>query len=127
MTGDKVMPQLHFKQPGFIYTAWGSFTKDHERIQKFKETGNFKHLYRNELDKTCFTYDAPYSDRKDLAKRTISEKILKDRAYEIAGNQKYDEYQRALASMVYRFFDKKTRLGMSVNEQLDEELHKPGT
>ena len=49
---------------------------------------------------------------------------MKDRAYEIARNGKYDGYQRGLASMAYRFFDKKTRLGISVNEQLTEELHK---
>ena len=65
-------------------------------------------MYRNELDKACFAHDAAYSDGKDLAKRTISRKILKDRAYEIARNYNYDEYQRALASMVYKFFDKKT-------------------
>ena len=74
LTGDKFMPELHLKQPGFIYT------KPRERIQKFRETGNLKHLYRNELDKACFAHDAAYSDSKDLAKRTISDKILKDRA-----------------------------------------------
>ena len=114
------MPELHLKQPGFTYSACGPFTKHHERIQKFRETGNLKHLYRNELDKACFTYDAACSDSKDLAKRTISDKILRDRTYEIA-----DEYQRVLASMVYKFFDKKTGSGVSVNEQLAGELHKP--
>ena len=69
-------------------------------------------------------HDEEYSDSKDLAKRTISDKILKDRAYEIARNCKYDGYQRALASMVYKIFDEKTGSGMSVNEQLAEELHK---
>ena len=64
---------------------------------------------------------------KDLAKRTISDNILKDRAYEIARNRENDEYQRALASMVYKFFDKKTGLGKSVNEHLAEILHKPVT
>ena len=53
-----------------------------------------------------------------------SNKILKDRAYEIATNHDYDEYQRALVSMVHNFFDKKTGSGISVNEQLAEELHK---
>ena len=50
---------------------------------------------------------------------------MKDRAYEIARSHKYDGYQRALATMVYRFFDKKTGLGLSVNEGQAEELHKP--
>ena len=86
----------------------------------------FKYFdYGNELDKACFSHDAAYSDSKDLAKRTVSGKILKERAYDIARNCQYDEHQRALACMVYKVFDKKTRSGMSVNEQLAEELHKP--
>ena len=125
LTGDKFIPELHLKQPGFTYTACGSFTKHRERIQKFRETGNLKHLYRNELDKACFAHDGTHSDCKDLAKRTISDKILKDKAYEIAKNFKYDRYQRALASMVHKLFDKKTRSGISVNEQPAEELHQP--
>ena len=71
-----------------------------------------------------FAHDGAYSDSKDLAKRTISDKILQDRAYEIARNRGYDGYQRALASMVCKVFSKKTRSGISVNEQLAEELHK---
>ena len=96
-------------------------------MKAFRETGNLKYLYRDELDKSCFAHDAAYSDSKDLAKRTISDKILKDRAQEIARNCGYDEYQRALASMVYKFFDKKTGSRVSENEQLAEELHKPVT
>ena len=125
LTGDKFIPELHLKQPGFTYSACGPFTKHLERIQKIRETGYLKHLYRNQLDKACFAHNASYSDRKDLAKRTISDKILKDRAYEIARNRNYEGYQRALASMVYKLFDKKTGSGKSVNGQLAEELHKP--
>ena len=121
------MPNLHLEQPGFAYSTCEPFTKHRERIQTFREKGNLKHLYRNELDKACFAHDAAYSESKDLAKRTISDKILKDRAYEIARNRKYDGYQRALASMVYKFFDKKTGSGASVNEQLAEEVHKQVT
>ena len=62
-------------------------------------------MYRNELDKTWFAHDAAYPDSK--AKRTISDKILKDRTYEIARNCEYDSYQKALASLIYKFFDKK--------------------
>ena len=69
LAGDKFMPELHLKQPGFIYSACGPFTKHRERIQKFRKTGNSKYLYRNELDKTCFAHDAAYSDSKDLAKK----------------------------------------------------------
>ena len=79
MTGDKFIPELHLKQPGFTYRACGPFTKDRERRQKFRKTGSLKHLYRNELDKACFAHDAAYSDSKDLVKRTISDKILKIR------------------------------------------------
>ena len=49
LTGDKFMPELHLKQPGFTYSACGTFTKHRERIQKFRETGNFKHLYSKEI------------------------------------------------------------------------------
>ena len=127
MTGDKFMPELHLKQPGFTYIACGQFTKHCERIQKFRETGKLKHLYWNELGKACFVHDAAYSENKGLAKRSISDKILKNRAYEIARNLGYDWYHRALASMVYKGFDKKTGSGASVNEQLAKELHKPVT
>ena len=107
LTGDKFMSELHLKQPGFTCSACEPFTKYRERIQKFRKTGDLKHLYRNELDKAFFTHDPAYSDSQNLPKRTISDKILKDRAYEIARDRGYDGYQRVLASMVYKFFDKK--------------------
>ena len=124
LTGDKFKLELYLKQPGFTYSACGPFTKHRERIKKFRETGNLKVLYRNKLHKACFAHDAAYSDNKDLAKRTISDKIVKDRVYEIAKNRNYDGSQRALESMVYIFFDKKTGSGIIVNEQLAKELHK---
>ena len=65
-----------------------------------------KHLYRNELHKACFAHDAAYSDSKDLPKIAISDKILKDRAYEFPTNRNYDLYQRALATMVHKLFYK---------------------
>ena len=114
---------MHLKEPGFTYSACRPFTKHPERILKFRETGSLKDLYRSELDKACFAHDAVYSDSTDLAKRTISNKILQDGADEIAINRNYDGYQRALKSMVYNFFDKKAGLGISVNEKLAEELH----
>ena len=83
-TADKFMLELHLKQPGFTYSACEPFSKHCGRIQKFRETGNLKHLYRNELDKACFGHDASYSDSKDLVKTTISVKILKGSAYETA-------------------------------------------
>ena len=81
LTGDKFMPELHLKQPRFTYTTCGPFTKYRERIQQFRETGYLKNLYRDELDKVRFPHDAAYFDSKDLAKKTVSDQILKYRAY----------------------------------------------
>ena len=106
LVGDKFMPKMHFKQPRFTYSACGPFTKNKEKIQKFKETGDTDYIYINKLDKACFQHDMDYRDFKDLAKRTIADKVL--RAFKIASNQKYDRYQRGLASMVFKFFDKKS-------------------
>ena len=81
-----------------------------ERIHKFRETGHLRHLYWNELDKDCFAHKAAYSVSKDLAIATISDQVLKDRAYEIARNPKYYGYQRGLANIVCNFFDQKNRI-----------------
>ena len=70
LAGDKFMPELHLKQLGFTYSACGPFTKNKKRIQKFKETGDTKYIYRNEPDKACFQHDMTYGDFKDLGKRT---------------------------------------------------------
>ena len=66
LTGDKFMPELHLKQPRFTYSACGPFTKHCDRIKKFKETADLKHLYRNELEKACFAHGSAYSDSRDL-------------------------------------------------------------
>ena len=95
LIGDKYMPELHLKQPGFNYSAFGPFTKHRERVQKLVETGHWKRLCRRELGKACFAHDAAYYYSNDLAKRTASDEILKDRVYEIVINPKYDGYQRA--------------------------------
>ena len=131
LAGDKFMPEMHLKQPGFTYSACGSFTKNKERIQKFKETGDTSYIYKNELDKSCFQHDMAYGDFKDLKRRTFSDKVLRDKAFNISKNTKYDRYQRGLASIVYKFFDKKSK-GSGVvsndikqNLQLAKELHKP--
>ena len=69
LVGDKFMPELHLKQPGFTYSACGPFTKNKDRIQKSKETGDTSYIYKNELDKACFQHDMAYDDFKDLAKK----------------------------------------------------------
>ena len=125
LTGDKFISKLHLRQPGFTYSACGPFTEHRQRIKKIRETGNLKRLCRSESHKACYLHNAAYSDSKDMAKGTISDKIRKDRHFQIDMNRNYDGYQRALASMVYKFFDKKTGLRVSVNEHLAEELHKP--
>ena len=129
------MSEMHLRQPEFTYSACGPFSKHKQRIQKFKETGDTNYIYKNELNKACFAHDAAYSDSKNITKRTIADKILRDKAFNIAKDTKYDGYQRGLASMVYEFFDKKsegsgakhfnnTKLAPQ-NQQLAEELHKP--
>ena len=134
LAGDKFMPEMHLRQPQFTYSACGPFTKHKQRIQKFKETGDTNYIYKNELDEAYFAHDTAYSNSKDLIKRTVADKTLKNRALNIAKDKKYDGYQRGLASMVYKFFDKKT-IGSGAkyvntkitpqNQQLAEELHKP--
>ena len=74
------MPSLYLRQPKFTYSVCGRFAKHSKRIQKFRETSHLKYIYKNELDKACFAHGAAYSNSKELAKRTISYKILKDRA-----------------------------------------------
>ena len=76
------------------------FTKHYDKIQSFKETGAVKYIYKNVLGKSCFVHDAVYVNSKDLAKRTVSDKICEYRAYTTAVNPKYNRYQRRLASMV---------------------------
>ena len=134
LAGDKFMPEMHLRQPQFTYSACGPFTKHKQRIQNLKKTGDTNYIYKNELDKACFTHDTAYSDSKDLTKRTMADKILKNKAFDIAKDPKYDGYQRGLASMVYKFFDKKSigsgakRINTKItpqNEQLVEELDKP--
>ena len=134
LTGDKFMPEMHLRQPGFTYSACGPFTKYKERIQKIMNTGDTRFIYKNDLDKACFQHDSAYSDSKDLIKKTQSDKILRDKAFNIAKNPKYDGYQRGLVSMIYKFFDKKSR-GSGINKEnkenffknskLANKLHKP--
>ena len=122
------MPEMHLRQPQFVYSACGPFTRHKERIKKFKQTGDTRYIYRNELDKTCFQYDSAYADHKDLINRTKSDKVLRDKAYDIASNPEYDSYQRGLASIVYKFFDKKSMGSHFVKDSsliLADELYKP--
>ena len=126
LVGDKFMWEMYLKQLGFTYSACGPFTKNKERIQKFKDTGDTICIYKTELEKACFQHAVPYWDFKDLKRRTASDKASRDKAFNIVKTAKYDGYQRGLASMVY----KKSKgsgnnIPLTFNEQLAEELHKP--
>ena len=128
LAGYKFMAEMK-KQPGFTYSACGPFTRNKERTQKFKETGDTKYIFRNELDKACIQHDMAYGDFKHLARRTAADKFLRDKAFDIVKDPKYDRYQRGLASMVYKLFNKKTS-GSGIkstpqNQQLAEEPHEP--
>ena len=115
---------------GFTYRACGPFTKNKERIQKFKELGNSRYIYQNELDKACFKHDMAYGDSRDLTRTAASDKISCGKGFNIAKDPKYDGYQRGLVAIVYKIFDKKTS-GSGIenesisNQELAEELHKP--
>ena len=134
LAGDKFIPGMHLRQPQFVYSACGPFTRHKERIKEFKHAGDTRYIYRNELDKACFQHDSAYADHKDLINRTEADKVLRDKACDIASNPEYDGYQRGLVSMVYKFFHKKstwsgfkklkntTKLSSSI---LADELHKP--
>ena len=87
-------------------------------------------IKQNILYKACFQHDMVYGDFKDLSRRTASDKVLRDKAFNIVKNPKYDGYQRGLSSVVYKFFDKKSKqsvvnIELKHNEQLAKELHKP--
>ena len=134
LAGDKFMLEMYLRQPQFTYSACEPFTKHKQRIQKFKETGDTNYIYKNELNKPCFAHNAAYSDSKDFTKGTAADKILRNRAFNIAKDPKYDGYQRVLASMVYKFFNKKSKGSDTKhvhikltpqNQQVAEELHKP--
>ena len=71
LAGDKFMPEMDLKQHGFTYSACGPFTKNRERIQKFKETGDTNYIYKNELNKACFQHGLVYRGFKDLAKEQL--------------------------------------------------------
>ena len=140
LAGDKFMPEMHLKQPQFAYNACEPFTGHKETIKTFKQTGDTRYIYRNEPYKTCFQHDSAYADHKDLINRTEADQVLRDKTYDIASNLEYDGYQRGLASMVYNFFDKKSK-GSGIKKDtksttepsalahssliLADELHKP--
>ena len=114
LAGNKFMSKMHLRQPGFTYSAWGQFTENKERIQKFKETGDSRHIYQNDPDKTYFQHDMANGYFKNLPRRTAFDKMLRDKAFNIAKTPKYDGYQRGFASVICNYFDKKSPAGGGV-------------
>ena len=80
LTGDKFMPEVHLRQPQFVYRACGPFTRHKEKNKKFQQTGDTRCIYRNDLDKACFQHDSAYAGNKDLINRTKADKFIKDKA-----------------------------------------------
>ena len=118
------------KQTGFTYSPCGPYTKNKQTIQKFMQTGDTNCIYNNELGKAIFLHDMVYGKYKDSERRIQSDGVLKDKAFETGDNPKYEGYQRRLASLVYKVFDKKSK-GTGIknetkeNQQLPNEIHKP--
>ena len=119
LAGDKFMPEMHLKQPGFTFNTCGPFTTNRERMQKVKETGDTKYIYRNELDKACFQHYMAHRYFKDLVRRAASYKVLKDIEFNIAKNPKCEGYQRGLTGSGLNTY--------ANNEKPARELHKPIT
>ena len=88
LVGDKFMPEMHLKQPGFTYSTCGPLKKNKERIEKFIQTGNTNFICKNELEKARFQHDMAYGKSKDLVKRTQSDKVLKGKTLKIASDPK---------------------------------------
>ena len=107
LEGDKFMPEMHLRQSGFTYKACDPFSKLKKRIKIFKERGFWGYIYQNKLVKAYFQHGMAYGDFKDLNRRTATDKVLRDKAFNIAKDPKDDGYHCGLASMVYKVFDKK--------------------
>ena len=110
--------EMHLKQPGFTFSVCGPFTK-----KEFKNLKNRRwdtnYIYKNEFDKACFQYHMAYGDFKDLTRRTASDKILRDKVFNIAKNPKYDRFQRELDSLVYKFLIKNPQVVVLICVQIN--------
>ena len=117
------MPEMHLKQPGFTYNDFGPFTKNKERIETFMQTGNTGFIYRNKLDTACFQH---IWLMVNVAKRSQSDKVFREKAFKIESDPKYGGYWRGLASIIYKPFDKRSSessVATEPNYQLANELH----
>ena len=138
LAGDKFMPEMHLKQPGFTYSACRPFTKNKERIQKFKERGGSSYIYKNKADKACFQHDMAYKNFKDLARRTASDKLLLIKHLILLKVLNIMDIKEDFLLWFTNFLTKKTvskasfknvgsgvNIPLESNEELAEELQKP--
>ena len=107
-----------------------NFQKRKKKYKINKETGYSRYIYQSDPDKTCFQHDMAFGNFENRNRKTASDEILRYKAFNIAKNTKYDGYQRGLALMIYKCFDKKTSGGAIKNDiisnrELAEQLHKP--
>ena len=117
LTCDKFMPKMQFRN------ACGPFIKNKERIQNYKETGDSIYIYQNKLDQACFQHDMAHGDFKNMSRKAACPKILHVTACNIGKNPKYLQYQRGLASAVYKCLDKKSSGAAVKNESLRIKVH----
>ena len=103
LVGDKFMPEIQLRQPGFSFSVCRLFSKNKEPIQKFKETGGSNHIYQNKLDKVCFQHDMVYEDFKYLPKRTIADKISHDKAFRLLKIQRMMDLKMDLVQWFINF------------------------
>ena len=97
------MPKMHLRQAGFEYSAYRPFTKNKDRTRNFKETGDSRYNYQNKLYKALFQYEILYRVLMDSPRRTASDELLREYAFDITKVPKYDRYQHRLASVIYNF------------------------
>ena len=96
LVGDKFMPEMHLKQPGFTYGACGPFTKGKERIQKIVQIDDRNYIYKNDLEKACFQHHTTHRKYNGLTQRTASDEVLRDKGFNITKNSQNDRYKEAL-------------------------------
>ena len=133
LIGDKFFPEMHLWDPKVKkYSACGPFTRRQKRTDMFIKDGRLSHILKNRLDAACFQHDSAHAKYEDRLNRKQSDIVLKNKALKIATDPRVNGYQRGLASMVYKFFNERTKGfrinnkgNLLVNSQLAEELHKP--
>ena len=123
------MPEMHLWDPKVKkYAACGPFTRHQKRIDMFTKDGKLSHILKNRLDAACFQHDSAYAKYMDRLNRKESDIVLKNKALKTATDPRVNEYQTGLASMVYKFFNERTKgsgINILVNSELTEEVHKP--